>query len=379
MNVIAVDEREFILVGTAHVSRESADLVRTVIETERPDRVCLELDSRRFEALSEKKRFESLDLKEIIRRRQLSTLILNLLLASYQQRIGGQLGVLPGTELLEGARVAEECGIPVSLCDRDVRATLRRAWAALSLWQKIQLFASILERPKITEETLREFRQQDTVSKFMQELGATFPALKTVLIDERDAYLARKMKQESGERVVAVVGAGHVEGIRAALLERRPADLAALEAIPPVSAVWKWLGWGIPVLIIGALAAIGVERGAAAAGNNLVFWILVHSVPSLLGALLAFGHPATVLVAAVVAPFTSLTPVIGAGYVAAFVQTYFRPPRVHELHSVAREFNSPRRWWKNRLLRILLVFLLVTLGSAFGTIVGGAKIFANLF
>ncbi len=381
--VVATDDREFVLVGTAHISRESADLVRQVIEAERPDCVCVELDRQRYEALSQKHRFESLDLKEVIRQRQLSTLLINLILAAYQKQLGATLGVMPGTELLEATRVAGELGVPVALCDREVRVTLRRAWGALSLWRKLGLFTSLLgalfERPELSEEDLRALRQQDVVSKLMQELGEQFPALKSVLIDERDGYLARKIESAAGRRIVAVVGAGHVDGIRRALVERRDIDVTALDEVPPTSPVWKWIGWGVPGLILGAIALIGWQKGPAAAGDNALFWVLVHGVPSLLGAAIALAHPVTAMVAFVVAPFTSLTPVIGAGYVAAFAQVFFRPPRVHEFQSVSEDLRVPRRWWGNRLLRIFLVFLLVSLGSAFGTIVGGAKIFSSLF
>jgi pheromone shutdown-related protein TraB len=176
-------------VGTAHISRESVDLVREVIEKEEPDCVCIELDSRRYQALSRQERFESLDLKQVIRAKQLATLMLNLVLASYQKYLGLQLGIQPGTELLEAARTAEERGIPVALCDRDIRVTLRRAWQSLSLYKKLLLLSSFLggifEKPELTEEDLRELRQQDVMSKLMQELGEAFPGLKTVLLPHR--------------------------------------------------------------------------------------------------------------------------------------------------------------------------------------------------
>jgi pheromone shutdown-related protein TraB len=383
VHVVRVDGREFVLVGTAHVSRESADLVREVIESERPDRVCIELDEKRHAALSQRQRFESLDLREVIRTRQLATLILNLALAAYQRQLGGKLGVMPGTELLEAAVVARELGIPVSLVDRDVRITLRRAWRSMSWWQKFMLFSSALgslfERTELGEEELRELRNQDVVSRLMQELGAAFPSLKAVLIDERDAYLTHRMKEAPGERVVAVVGAGHVEGIRRGLLESAPADLRALEVIPPASPAWKWIGWGVPALILGSIAWIGWSQGATAAGHNALFWILANGLPCMAGALLAGAHPATIASAFAAAPVTSLTPVIGAGYVTAFVQAYFRPPLVRELQSVGPDMGSARGWWSNRLLRIFLVFLLTTFGSAIGTWVGGAEIVSNLF
>lgn len=380
---VAVDGREVLLVGTAHISRESADLVREVIETERPDGVCIELDPQRFAALSQKSRFDSLDLKQVIRNRQLAALIANLLLASYQKRLGGALGVTPGTELLEAARAAERLEIPVTLCDRDVRVTLRRAAAAMSFWKKTRLLAEFLasafERPELDEEELRRLREGDVLSELMAELGRQMPELKRVLIDERDAYLAQRIRETGGQRIVAVVGAGHIEGMRAALAGRHETDLHALETLPRVSSAWKWVGWGIPAVIVASLLWIGLTQGAAVAGENLTYWVLANGIPSTLGAAAAFAHPLTVTAAFFVAPVTSLTPVIGAGYVLAFLQAWLRPPLVSEFETVSEDVASFGAWWRNRLLRILLVFILTTLGSLIGTYVGGYEIVSNLF
>jgi pheromone shutdown-related protein TraB len=372
-----------VVVGTAHVSRESAALVREVIERERPDCVCVELDHQRYETLSRKRDWEALDLKQIIRKRQLSALLANLILASYQKKLGGALGVRPGEELLEATRVADECGIPVSLCDRDVRVTLRRAWSSTSLFKKSWLLAtlmvSVFERPEISEDDLRQLREQDALSELMRELGEAMPALKKVLIDERDAALTQKMKEASGRRIVAVVGAGHVSGILDALRGQREADLEEINTVPPVSPIWKWIGWSIPTLILAALVYIGFDKGAEVAGQNLLFWIVANGVPSTLGALAALAHPVTIASAFFVAPVTSLIPVIGAGYVLAFLQAYLAPPVVGELETVADDVGSLRQWWRNRLLRIMLVFILTTLGSMIGTYVGGYEIVSNLF
>ena len=383
VQIVDVGSRQFVVVGTAHISRESVDLVREVIEKERPDCVCIELDAARFEALSNQQRWEGLDLREVIRKRQLSHLLANLLLASYQKRLGLQLGVTPGSELLEAAKVAEEFEIPISLCDRDIRITLRRAWHALSWWRKLALIstfgASAFDSPQLSEEELREIRKRDVLSELMKDLGEAMPALKRALIDERDAYLAEKIRQTSGDRLVAVVGAGHVEGMVAALTANEEADLEEISAIPPVSPALRWIGWGIPALIVAAIAYIGLTQGGAAAGENALFWFVANAVPSGIGALLALGHPATIVAAFLSAPFTSLTPVIGAGYVAAFAQVWTRPPTVREFQTVSEDIARPGRWWSNHLLRIFLVFLLVTIGSVIGTWVGGIEIARNLF
>lgn len=379
---IEVGGRQFVLVGTAHISRESVDLVREVIEAERPDCVCLELDPQRYEALSQEQRWEELDLREVVRKQQLATLMANLILASYQKRLGLKLGVTPGSELLEAGRTAEALGIPIALCDRDIRVTLRRAWNSLSMFRKAMLastfIASAFESPELSEEELRRIRQQDVLSELMAELGEAMPDLKRVLIDERDAYLAQKIRDAEGERVVAVVGAGHVQGMLAALSADRNVDLDAINEIPPVSPVWKWVGWGIPVLIVGSIAWIGATQGRVAAGENAWFWFLANAIPSGLGGAVALAHPATIAAAFFAAPFTSLTPVIGAGYVAAFVQTWAHPPKVTEFQNVGTDISKLSAWWRNRLLKIFLVFIATTLGSLIGTWVGGIEIVGNL-
>jgi len=381
VHVLHVDDREFILVGTAHISKHSVHLVREVIERERPDAVSIELDAQRYEALSQERHFEAQDLRAIIRNKQLAPLLMNLLLASYQKRLGMKLGVMPGSELLEAAKAAEALGIPISLCDRDVRITLRRAWSSLSLWKKLTLlsgvFASAFETPEITEEELTRIREADVLTELMNELGENLPDLKRALIDERDSYLAQKIRQTEGRRIVAVVGAGHVSGMTRAIVEHEEIDLAAIEEIPPASGAWKLFGWGIPAIILGSIAWIGLSQGFVEAGQNAAFWFFANAVPSGIGALVALAHPLTVLAAFVAAPFTSLTPVIGAGYVAAFVQTWYVPPTVQEIRTVGDQIATFSGWWKNRLLRILLVFILTTVGSIVGTWVGGIEIVGN--
>jgi pheromone shutdown-related protein TraB len=378
-----VGNREFIIVGTAHISRESADLVREVIEKERPDCVCVELDKQRFEGLSQKQKFQELDIKQVIRKKQLALVFANQLLASYQKRLGGQLGVMPGTELIEATVVAQENDIPIKLCDRDVRVTLRRAWASMGFFNKLKLAAnlagSVFERPEITEDDLRRLRDNDVMSELMRELGEALPAIKVTLIDERDAYLSQRMLEATGDRIVAVVGAGHVSGICKALTVGREVSLAEIDQVPPVSNLWKWVGWGVPTLVLASLFYIGFSKGLEEATENLLFWIVVNSVPCMLGAIIAMGHPLTALVGFLAAPITSLTPVIGAGYVCAFVQAFMRPPKVRELEAMADEISTLRAWWSNRMLRILLVFILTTLGSVIGTWVGGFEIASNLF
>ncbi|MDH5671509.1 MAG: TraB/GumN family protein [Myxococcales bacterium] len=383
VRIVEDGERRIVLVGTAHISQESVDLVRHVIGQERPDVVCVELDPRRYEALSQRKRWEALDLREVIQNRQLATLLLNFFLASYQKRLGGKLGVMPGSELLEATRTAEAEGVPFELCDRDVRVTLRRAWAALSLWKKASLISAVMasafETPELSEEDLRKLRQKDVLSELMEQLGQALPELKRALIDERDQYLAAKIGATEGNTVVAVVGAGHVAGMVEVLKNRQPVDLQALDTIPPVSGLWRTLGWSVAAVILGSLAYIGMTRGPQAAGDSALYWFLANAIPCAVGGIVALAHPLTILAGFMAAPFTSLTPVIGAGYVTAAVQVYLAPPRVHEFQSVGEDIAEARTWWRSRLLRVFLVFLLTSLGSFVGTWVGGVEVVSNLF
>ena len=382
IHIVHQQDRTYILIGTAHISQESVDLVEKTIIEEQPDGVCIELDEKRYNALVEKKRWQAQDLKEVIRKKQLSTLMINMLMASYQKKLGGQLGVAPGAELLAAAATAEAHDIPIFLCDRDVRVTLRRAWKSTSFLKKGYLFAALLaslfDRTEVSEEKLSELKKKDVLAELMDEMGDSFPDVKRVLIDERDIFLAEKIKSAEGKKIVAVVGAGHINGIIEHLSKDNSAALEEISTIPPVSSTFKVIGWSIPLVILGSIALIGIKKGASVAGANLLYWILANGIPSAIGAILAFAHPFTTLGAFAAAPITSLTPVIGAGYVTAFIQVMVCPPVVKEFESVADDMTGIFGWWRNRLLRVFLVFILTGLGSAIGTWVGGYEIVKNL-
>jgi len=376
VHVLCVDGREIIIVGTAHISRESADLVREVIDKEDPDCVCVELDPQRFEALSQKTRWENLDLRQIIRNRQLAPLLANLILASYQRKLGGQLGVLPGAELLAATRVADERGIPVALCDRDIRITLRRAWASTSLWKKAQLLSllgvSLFERPKLDEEELRRIRDKDVLSELISEMGEAMPSIKKALIDERDVYLSQKIKAAGGRKIVAILGAGHVPGILTEIEKDTP--LAPLEQLPRRPFWPQLLKWGIPAAII-ALLAYGFFTGdAERSWESIWIWVLVNGSLSALGALLALGHPVTILTAFLAAPLTSLNPMIAAGWVSGLAQAVVKKPTVEDLENLPDAISTVKGFWLNPVSRILLVVVLSNLGSTLGTFIGGSWI-----
>ncbi|GJQ63993.1 MAG: conjugal transfer protein TraB [Melioribacteraceae bacterium] len=380
---ITIKDKEYVIIGTAHISKSSVDTVIETITNEKPDAVCVELDEQRYKALKEQKKWENLDIKQIIKNKQLPTLIINILLASYQKKLGEQVGVKPGTELLEAALTAEKEGIPVSLGDRDVRITLKRAWNSMGFWQKMKFLtfglAGLFEKEEVSEEKLKELREQDVLTEMLKEMGKAMPVLKQVLIDERDRYLAEKIRNTNGRKIVAVVGAGHVGGILETLKENIKVNLEEIEVIPPASPVMKIVGWALPVIIIGSIFYIGFDKGLASAGDNALFWVLANGIPSSIGAIIAGAHIVTIISVFFAAPVTSLSPAIGAGYVAAFIQAYFKPPQVKEFQTVVDDFNQASKWWKNKLLKVLLVFFLTSLGSAIGSYVGAYEIIKNIF
>ena len=374
------DSREIILVGTAHISQVSKELVRETIEAEKPDTVCVELDSGRMQSLKDPDRWKKTDLKEVIKKKQLATLIANLVLGSYQKRMGKQTGVKPGAELKEAVDISENAGIPIVLADRDIKITLKRAWACTRWYRKLSLlgglFASIFDKTEISEEELEKIKEQDTLSAMMQEFGKTFPEVKQVLIDERDQFLASKIKSAPGKKVVAVVGAGHMKGIAKTIEQdlELPSE-ESITIIPKGSPIWKIIGWAIPVAIIASIVYIGYQAGIEKAGELSLKWAMLTGGGAMLGTVIAGGHPLTILVALVMAPFTGLTPLIGVGFFTALTQVYMRPPRVEEMETLSEDIWQVKRWWKNRVTRVILCFLCPGIPAIVGKILAIFQIY----
>lgn len=374
------DDREIILIGTAHISQASKELVRETIENEHPDTVCIELDEGRLQSIRDPERWKKTDLKEVIKKKQLATLIANLVLGSYQKRMGDQTGVKPGSELKEAADIATEKDIPIVLADRDIKITLKRTWACTPWYRKLSLlgglFGSIFDKTEISEEDLAKIKEQDALNSMMQEFGKTYPEVKQVLIDERDQFLAGRIKNAEGKKIVAVVGAGHVKGIAAIISENKelPSE-ESITKIPKGSCIWKIIGWAIPAAIIASIIFVGYEAGVEKAGQLSLQWAMLTGGGAMLGAIIAGGHPLTVLVALVAAPFTGLTPLIGVGFFTALTQVYMRPPRVSEMETLADDIWQVKHWWKNRVTRVMLCFLCPGIPAIVGKILAIFQIY----
>lgn len=371
---IRIGEKEIILVGTAHISQESVDTVVRAIDELQPDTVCVELDAQRYQSLINQKGWESLNLKEVIRKGQMPFLLANLALSSYQKRMGLQTGVKPGAELAAAAQTAVDKGLGMELIDRNIRTTLLRVWRKTGLWNKMKVLAALLgslfEKQELTEEELAKLRQGDTLENMLEEMADLLPSVKEILVDERDTYMAYHIRNAPGERVLAVIGAAHQPGIERQLQRDIPTErIEEIDRIPPKPTVSKIIPWLIPgivvVLFIGGFFFGNREQFADAA----IAWILANGVLSAAGALLAWGHPLTVISAFFAAPLTSLNPTIGAGFVTGLVQAFVAAPTVRDMEMVGSDLVTIRGWWNNRVARVMLVFLFSSIGSALGTFI----------
>ncbi|MEE9536794.1 MAG: TraB/GumN family protein [Desulfobacterales bacterium] len=365
------DEKEFILVGTAHVSKKSAQLVRTVIEEENPDTVCVELCQSRYQAIKQKDRWQDTDIIKVVKEKNSFLLLSNLLLASFQKRIAKQFGIKPGQEMITAIETAETVGAQIHLADRDIRTTLSRTWRIMGFWGKMklmfQLILSLGQLDEIKEEDIEKMKQQDVLETLLAEVGKSLPALKAILIDERDQYLAEKIRTAPGNKVVAVVGAGHIPGIKKSW--NTDIDTRALEQLPPKGKSIGIIKWLIPAVIIGLFIAGFFYGGAKAGADMIIWWILANGLLAGVGAIIALAHPATILSSILAAPLTSLNPMIAAGWVAGLVEAFSRKPKVKDLESLPDDILSIRGFWKNNVTRILLVVIFTNLGSSLGTFV----------
>lgn len=371
---LILDNREYILVGTAHISQDSVATVQNVIRNERPDTVCVELDELRHRALSNPRHWESLNLVQVLKQGQAPFLLANLALASYQKRMGLQTGVKPGAELAAATQVAAELGSAVRLVDREIRTTLLRAWRKAGFWKKLSLFSTLLvslfESQELSEEELAKLRQTDTLSLILDEMAEVLPTIKITLVDERDTFMAHHIRQAPGEKIVAIVGAAHLPGILKKLGQTfSNAEIAELSLVPAKSGTSKVLPWLIPAIVVGLFVFGFMAGNTQQLANAAIAWILANGLLSAFGALLALGHPVTIMAAFVAAPITSLNPTIGAGFVTGLVQAFIVPPQVRDMEYVSEDIAKLKGWWRNRLTRVLLVFFLSSLGSAIGTMV----------
>ncbi len=382
--------KEIILLGTAHVSQQSCDEVKAAIAAKKPDCVAIELDEQRFASLNDSEAWKNLDIIKVLREKKGFLLLANLVLSSFQKRMGANVGVKPGDEMRAGIDAAKELNIPCEMVDRPIQTTLRRAWAKNGGYGRIKLlsalFASAASKEEVSGEEIENLKNKSEMDGMMAELAEFMPGVKEVLIDERDFYLAahiwKAVQKSERKSVIAVLGAGHLPGVQAHLekiaASEEGTDTEAISSLPAKKIGAKVIGWAIPVVIVGLIAAGFVFGGMKKGADLLGAWVIWNAALAGIGALIAGGHPLTVLMAAVGAPFTSLCPLVGVGMFAGIVQAFVCKPKVADMESVMDDVSSVKGFYKNRLLRVLLVFFLSSIGSSVGTFVGGSSIVVSV-
>lgn len=385
---VTLQNREFTLIGTAHVSRESIEEVSRIIREDRPDMVCVELDPGRYKSISEKENWEKLDVAKVFKEGKGFLLIANLVLSGFQRRLGTELGVKPGEEMKIAVETAQALGIPYALCDREIQITLRRAWARCSLWSKCKLLASLLSgafsSEKLSAVEIENLKKRNELEGMMSELAGYLPEVKETLIDERDRYLAAKIwtsgagitsGSEPGAigKQVAVVGAGHLLGIKAHL-EKIAAgetgeDVSDLDVIPAPKVISKAAGWIVPVLILTLIVLGFFRAGPGVSLEMLLRWVILNGSLAALGTLIALGHPLSVLVSFFGAPIATINPFIAVGFLSGLTEVTLRKPRVSDTETISEDIINLKGIYRNRITRALLVFFLSSLGGAIGNFI----------
>ena len=382
VRIIENDGKTYYLLGTAHVSKKSVEEVSAVIDEIQPDSICIELDEKRFDSLKNRDKWKSTDIFTIIKEKKVLLLMTTLIMSSFYRKLGKELDVVPGAEMLKGAEEAENRGINLVLADRNIDITLKRVWGGLSLLQKMKCAVNLMSMfffpaEKIDAEAVEEIKKGDNIGDAMDELAKEFPGIKSRLVDERDLYLAEKIRTAKGQKIVAVLGAAHCKGVAKHI--KTPFDLSEIEKIPPKSLAFSIIGWGICAAII-ALISYGFVSGGVETGVHSIFlWTIINASFAAFGCALAFAHPLAILTAFVAAPIASLIPFIATGWLAGIVQAVVKKPTAADMENVPLDTETFRGFWKNSLTRILLVVILTNIGSSIATFVAGALIAKNIF
>lgn len=375
IEAITLEDKTIILVKTAHVSSASVEDVKTAITTYQPNVVCIELDKQRAEAMLNPKQWEKTNIITIIKNKQTFYLLANLILSDYQKKIAKNLDVPLGAEMSIAISLSQQNNIPMEYIDRPIQITFTRIWRLLSLKEKlnllVELIVSLFTSEEITPEQLEELKQADMIEQALSQIQGKYSTIKKVLIDERDQYMATKIKRINESVIVVVIGAAHAEGIKKALFENH--SISKLEFIPKKKPMSKVIGWIIPIGIIAIiLATFTIDSNVG--WQQVKTWVLLNGTLSAIGTALVFAHPLTILTAFVVAPISSLSPLLAAGWFAGLVEASIAKPTVKDLNSVSEDFKSVRGALKNRFIKILLVVIMANLFSTIATFLSSFRI-----
>jgi pheromone shutdown-related protein TraB len=381
-NVFRIDYygKEIILIATAHVSKESAALVQSVIDIEKPDSVCIELDEARYQTIQNSDSWERMDIINVIKSKKIIFLLANLALSSYQKRIAAKLDIMPGQEMLQGITSAKEIGANLVMADRSIQTTFMRIWRKLSLMEKGKLFFSFFMGSDmdtdITEVELQSMLKEDMLTSVIKDMHAQFPKIGDILLSERDQYLASKIKEAPGEKVVAILGAAHVPGVREEIFKTQ--DRSLLDEVPPANKMFKIIEWLIPAIVV-ALIIYGFMMSVQTGLAQLGAWVIWTGSLAAVFTAISFGHPLSIITSFVVAPISTLNPLLACGWFTGIVEAILRKPTVHDVHKIPEDISSVKGFFRNRFLRVLLIVVMANLGSSLGTFIAGMEIIKHLF
>nr|WP_199045182.1 TraB/GumN family protein [Dyella sp. ASV24] len=386
------DGVEYVVLGTAHVSRTSVEAVEALLAHETFDAIAVELCDSRAQGMRDPDAFKQMDLFQVIRQGKAGMVAASLVLSSFQKRLAEQYGIEPGAEMKAGMDGADQRSIPLWLVDREVGTTLRRAWHSVGFWQRFGLMggliASVFERQDIEESEIEKLKQGDMLESAFSEFATNSAPLYRALIAERDAYMAARLREQAsqagfgeGRRVLVVIGAGHLKGLCEQLRTQQgdpTAEAATLAAAPPKARWPKWVAIG---LVLAVFVAIGFafHRNAALGTAALRDWILYTGGFSAIGAIIAGAHPLSVIAAFIAGPIKPFRPGIPSGGISAMVEAWVRRPRVADFEALRDDIGDWRGWWRNRVARTLLNFFLVCFGTIIGEYTAGIHIFKSLF
>ncbi len=385
---IRIVNTDCVLLGTAHISKQSVAQVKAEIASGDYDAVAIELCESRYHKMRNPERFANTDLWQVIRQGESGMMLVSLALSAYQKRLADGVDIQPGAEMKAAIDDAGKAGLKLFLIDRDIGVTLKRVYQSLSLWRALQIFAgllnSVISREKVSEDVINKLKQGDMLESALTEFADKAPSLYVPLIQERDRYMAARLQKiaesDKPERILVVIGAGHQAGMMQYLgmPAHDPSEtLIALSETRQGPVFFKVFPWVVVSLILLGFAT-GFNRSPELGLTMVTDWVLLNGGLSGVGALIAGAYPLTILTAVIAAPITSLNPMIGAGMICALTEVSMRKPRVADFAGLREATTSFRGWWKNRVTRTLLVFGLTTIGSAIGTYLGGAMIFGRL-
>lgn len=372
ITVLRRGSKTYVLVGTAHVSQESVDEVRSVINAVKPDTVAIELCDTRYRSLMDENRWEKLNIFEVIKEGKTLMLIANLAIGAYQRRIGAQLGVKPGAEMLEAAKLAEEQGAEVFLADRDIQITLKRTWQNVGYFKRMALLGAMIEslvsKDEISADTIEDLKQNEQLSSMLDEFSKTLPEVKGPLIDERDLYMVSRLQEAPGETIVAVIGAGHMPGMTKHFDD--DIDREQLVTLKPTPLWVRSLKWVIPTAVLLAFYYGYQQQGQQSLETLVTAWILPNAAFAAIFAAMAGAKIPTILIAGVSSPITSLNPLLNVGIPVGFCEAWLRKPTVADAERISDDVQSLRGFYRNAFTRTLLVVMFSIFGSALGAWVG---------